>query len=530
MASSYTKIFYKDYERLFDIHEKLKDDYRRLFLDYKITLKNEATAKRDSEEKNKIIKEKDKIIEEKDKQLQEKDAQMDALKKEIARLTAILNNDGTNSGTPTSKTPLHKKKVIPNTREKTGKSKGGQYGHPKAKLKAFPEEEITEHVEHGYDCCPECGGKLRYTGETTKDETDYEVVVIKRRHHFKKYICEKCGKEIHQNIPDRLKEENQYGAGVQALALTLMNTGNVPVNKVKRIIYGLSQGDIEPTDGYIIKLQERAAKKLDSFKKELTGECLKSKLLYWDDTVIPILSKRACLRFYGNERIALFCAHMRKNKEGIDEDGILKLLGKDTTVMHDHNIVNYNDEYSFTNIECNQHLLRDLQKVTDNLKRKWSSELKSHIQKAIHDRNIAVEKGEDKFDEAYVKTFFDKFNKIIVEANAEHDSSQADYYYKEEAALILRIMNYKDNYFAWVTCFDLPITNNESERSLRGSKTHMKVSGQFQSEKYAQNYALIQSYIETCKRNGINEMSALIRLCNDDPFSLSEILANNSNN
>ncbi len=29
--------------------------------------------------------------------------------------------------------------------------------------------------------------------------------------------------------------------------------------------------------------------------------------------------------------------------------------------MHDHNKVNYNKEYSFSNIECNVHLLRDLQ-------------------------------------------------------------------------------------------------------------------------------------------------------------------------
>ena len=53
---------------------------------------------------------------------------------EIARLKALLNMDGTNHGIPTSQTPINKKKVIPNTREKTGKVKGGQIGHAKHKL------------------------------------------------------------------------------------------------------------------------------------------------------------------------------------------------------------------------------------------------------------------------------------------------------------------------------------------------------------------------------------------------------------
>jgi hypothetical protein len=55
----------------------------------------------------------------------------------------------------------------------------------------------------------------------------------------------------------------------------------------------------------------------------------------------------------------------------------------------------------------------------------------------------------------------------------------------------------------------------------------MKISGQFQSEKSAKNYAVVKSYIETCYRNGINEMQALIRLCEGNPYTVKEILENN---
>lgn len=457
------------------------------------------------------------------RQAAEQEAQIRALKKEVARLNGILSLDGTNSGTPTSKTPLNKKKIIPNTREKSGKRKGGQMGHPKAKLHAFQDEEVTEDVYHEGDTCPDCGGELQKTGEEVcKDELDYEVVVIKRRHHYPEYVCIKCGRKFHQRIPARLKEENQYGSQTQALALSLMNIGNVSMNKTRRIICGLSEGKVHPTEGYIAKLQRRAANLLQPFLSGLKEECLCLKTLHWDDTVIMIEKKRGCLRFYGDDRIALYCAHMKKNKEGIDTDGILPLLPETAHVMHDHNRVNYHSDYSFHNIECNQHLLRDLQKVTDQTQHEWSGKMKEHIQCAIHDRNQLAETGKEAFDDAYIADFFSAWNRIMILAMEEYKKDDLDC--DIEYRLINRLWEYKDPYFAWVTCFDLPVTNNLSERSLRDSKTHMKVSGQFLSEEYAKYYAAIRSYIETCRRNGIDEMYALVRLCQGEPLSLKETL------
>ncbi|MBO4368679.1 MAG: hypothetical protein J5803_01060, partial [Desulfovibrio sp.] len=51
----------------------------------------------------------------------------------------------------------------------------------------------------------------------------------------------------------------------------------------------------------------------------------------------------------------------------------------ETTVMHDHNVVNYNTKFCFSNIECNQHLQRDCQRNSDDTGHTWSSELKTLI-------------------------------------------------------------------------------------------------------------------------------------------------------
>ena len=74
--------------------------------------------------------------------------------------------DGTNHGIPTSQTPINKKKVIPNTREKSDKAKGGQKGHPKHKLEKFKDDEITERCEHSMEKCPCCNsGAIKKTGK-----------------------------------------------------------------------------------------------------------------------------------------------------------------------------------------------------------------------------------------------------------------------------------------------------------------------------------------------------------------------------
>ena len=54
-----------------------------------------------------------------------------------------MDTDSSNSGTPTSKTPINKKKGIPNSRKKTENHIGGQKGHLKSKLEKFKENEMS---------------------------------------------------------------------------------------------------------------------------------------------------------------------------------------------------------------------------------------------------------------------------------------------------------------------------------------------------------------------------------------------------
>ena len=141
---------------------------------------------------------------------------------------------------------------------------------------------------------------------------------------------------------NNLKEENQYGPQVQALELTLMNQANVTINKAQKITYGMTNGEIDLSEGYIAKLQERAAKKLEGFMKEMRGAIVHQPLLHWEDTVIMVNTQRSCLRFYGTEKLVMYTAHEKKDKGGLDEDNNIDDFIKFTNKAEEiDEIINY---------------------------------------------------------------------------------------------------------------------------------------------------------------------------------------------
>ena len=83
------------------------------------------------------------------------------------------------------------------------------------------------------------------------------------------------------------RAECQYGANVQAICLSLMNTTNAAINKVPMLIEGLTKGEVCPSDGYVAKLQRRASQNLKVFRTELELHLIKH---LWNGEHLPFQS------------------------------------------------------------------------------------------------------------------------------------------------------------------------------------------------------------------------------------------------
>ena len=530
----------KELERRFTIKQlaaynsEIRSKYNDLNFKYNYLKKNnEVIIKKEVENKTKYLteelKNKDKIIAEKDNEIQDKDKQIKALKIALAKKQSQLDNDSTNSGLPTSKTPIGKKKYIPNSREKTDKKIGGQKGHKKHKLEPFAYNEATEVVEVIPNECNKCHSKdIKKLGTCIhKEELDYDVILIKRDNQFAECICNKCGNVFHANISNDLKEEIQYGKTVQSLAVCLTNEIYTPFNKTVKLISGITHNEINMSEGFVTKLQKRAAGMLENFIKDLKTYIPNQEVFGWDDGVVQINKKDGILRTYCTDNVALFIGHENKNEAGLDDDGVLMSVKENTIVMHDHILHNYSDKYNFDNVECMIHLIRRLKKMKNNTNHDWNDDLIELLSQTNNDRNkiLKDENSLDNFDKEYLQNLDKKYDEIINKAQEQNKEPITKNYFKnEEARFIKDLIKYKRNYLLWAYNFSLPATNNNSERNIRPIKSKLKISGQFQNINYVKYYASIRSYIETCKKNNINIIEACVRLMNNNPYSLKEIL------
>lgn len=447
------------------------------------------------------------------------------LNQRIFELETRLNINSTNSSLPSSKNPIYQSKIC-NSRKPTDRPKGGQKGHTKHKLEKFADEEVTEIYPHVKVACPYCQCmNIEETGVKERDEFDYEIRLIKRRHKFYKYKCTDCGCTFKSEMPAHLHAENNYGANIKTLCATLTNYGFVSYNRTRKIICGLTNGEIDPSEGFITKLQKQASDGLTNFVFDCKERLLKAKLLQWDDTTGKIGEKdKACLRIYTDGEIALYKAHLTKETIGMDEDGILQNLPSTCTVMHDHLLHNYCKEYQYKNIECNAHITRKLEGITQNTNHEWSGQMKELLEGTLDERYKCAENGTTCFSQEYISAFDAKYDSIIESGFKEYIEFKHQYEFVKEENLLEFMRDYKGPITEWIRDFSLPYSNNLCELLLRMIKGKLKISFQFTSLAYAEYFANIMTYTETCGRFGVNKVEALRRLFAGEPYSVQELL------
>ena len=77
-----------------------------------------------------------------------------------------------------------------------------------------------------------------------------------------------------------------------------------------------------------------------------------------------------------------------------------------------------------------------------------------------------------------------------------------------------------DKRMDWVLLFTtdarVPFSNNLAERPVRPVKTHLKVAGCFRSDRMAQGFLRMRSYMDTCMKHGINGFQAIKMLADGE--------------
>ena len=86
---------------------------------------------------------------------------------------------------------------------------------------------------------------------------DIKTIIEKKRHTFFTKVCNGCGYIIKSEIPKNLHGENQYGSEIKTLILMLYNYGFVSYNRIRDIIFGITNSQVNPSESYMVKLQKK---------------------------------------------------------------------------------------------------------------------------------------------------------------------------------------------------------------------------------------------------------------------------------
>lgn len=422
---------------------------------------------------------------------------------EIERLKNNNNKNSNNSSKPSSTNGY--KKVITNSRNKSSKKQGGQPNH---KGSTLTNETIEKMIENN-----EIDEIITIEENKTKENKNLTPIIkyeydIKIKRIVTKHIIYP---DVRKNIT---KYPVTYGNNIKILNC-ILGQKYMSLDGIQNFIYDTTNNNLLTSKGSFYSWnKEIYSLLLDTEYKHIQNELMNALVLHIDESPIKINGEQYYLHNISNGKHTLQYVTKHRSKEDIDEFGFLKKYKG--IIVHDHYKMYYN--YGADNAECNVHILRYLNAVTEFTNHTWSKELRDLLLNMKNKKEECIANGNDYLDNDEYDKFKEKYLEILSKAKEERKKDLAiNPYRKEEINLINRLEKYCNNHLLFLKKFFVPFSNNRAEADLRGIKIKQK-TGKFRSLEGANIYAVIKSCLSTYSKNNVNLFEALKSLFTDNPI------------
>ncbi len=144
-----------------------------------------------------------------------------------------------------------------------------------------------------------------------------------------------------EKLPKSFYSDVTYNDDLKILVVSLGNYFSIPYNKIKELIFDLTNGVIDISEGTIDNIYEEFSNKTEDTLNNITNNILNGTYQHTDETTTKENGKDTYYRGYANEYNVLYKYHHKKGDKPIEEDGILTNYYGTIISNHDTGIFKY---------------------------------------------------------------------------------------------------------------------------------------------------------------------------------------------
>lgn len=316
------------------------------------------------------LKEAIQAIERLQEQAKNLERQIDVLQERVKILEGQQAKDSHNSNLPPSSD--RSVRAPKSLRQKSGKKPGGQPGHRGHHLKQVETPDAV--VLHPVEQCQYCQRDLHDREASLPERRQVIDLPVKRlwvtEHRVEEKQCPTCFHLTRASFPASVKAPAQYGTGIAALAVSLVEGQAVPYARISQLLHDLL--GVQLSAGSIASFVKMCHQNLASVEDDLKEALTKGAVLHQDETGMRVGTQGWWVHVSSTDRLTHYAAHPSRGRPGLDAIGI---------APHFHGISVHDglksyQGYTFASALCNVHHLRELTFVEEELKQFWARNMK----------------------------------------------------------------------------------------------------------------------------------------------------------
>jgi transposase len=457
---------------------------------------------------------------------------IEALTARVAELERRLSADSSNSSRPPSSDAAWEKKPAKkrSSRTRSGRKPGKQPGGASASRSLSDSPDRTVILQPR--CCRGCASSLEDAAETGRQRRQVVDVpqlpppeVIEYQRVSK--ICPCCQTvttpgwdEVSADDPRRdvvAAPGSPVRIGPETLArAALLTCGHfLPVGRARQLLEMLCGIDI--STGLLAGIRGRAARKLEKqFRSRVLELLASAPVLHADETCGRARGGLSYVHVACTEYLTLMHTGGRAATD-IDAGGVLPEF---TGVLVRDGYPGYEHLTTAIHAWCGAHLLRDLRSISDAdpTGQLWAQAMATTLLDAHHAAQAARDRGEEALTAEVLARIRSCYHGALARADDDNHGKRGALV-TDARTLTRRFRRFEDMILRFATDLTVPFTNNEAERAVRPVKIQQRTSGGcWRTLQGLADFAIVQSYLDTATKWGLNKLHVLQQLFTTGPW------------